>query len=151
MEDILDKISQDLTDAQKSKDSVAVSTLRLLLSDVKNAQIAKGRELTDEEVINQTQKSAKKRKESIDAFQKAGRDDLVKKETQELEILEKYLPEKMSEDEIDKIVSEVIWESGASGTGDIGKVMGQVMAKISGKADGGLVSEIVKEKLSGSN
>lgn len=151
MEDILDKIFKDLVAAQKSKDSVTVSTLRLLLSDIKNAQIAKGGELTNEQVINQIQKSAKKRKESIDAYNKAGRSDLVESETQELEVLEKYLSEKMSKDEIGKIVSEVISEFGASGPGEIGKVMGQVMAKVSGRADGGLVSEIVKEKLTQSN
>ena len=104
MANILDKINQDLIDAQKSKDTVMVSTLRLLLADVKNAQIEKGSELTDEEIINQIQRGAKKRKESIDAYQKANRSDLVDKETRELGVLQKYLPKQLSQDEIGKIV-----------------------------------------------
>lgn len=149
MEDILDKIFKDLVNAQKSKDSVTVSTLRLLVSDVKNAQIAKGEELTNEEVINQIQKNAKKRKESIEAYNKAKRSDLGEGETQELIILQKYLPQQMEKDEINEIIKEVISESGGGGPSDIGKVIGQVMAKVGGRADGSAVSEIVKEKLSG--
>jgi len=148
MENILDKISQELVDAQKSRDSVTVSTLRLLLADVKNAQIAKGGELTEEEVINQIKKGAKKRKESIEAYNKAKRSDLAASETQELSVLQKYLPQQMEEGEISEIIKEVISESGASGPRDIGKVIGQVMAKVSGRAEGSIVSEIVKEKLS---
>jgi len=82
MAKLLEKISQDLVDAQKSRDEVTVSTLRLLIADVKNAQIAKGGELSDDEVLDQIQKSAKKRRESIDAYQKAQRDDLVSKENE---------------------------------------------------------------------
>ncbi|OGD98129.1 glutamyl-tRNA amidotransferase [Candidatus Curtissbacteria bacterium RIFCSPLOWO2_01_FULL_38_11b] len=148
MANILDKINQDLIDAQKSKDTVMVSTLRLLLADVKNAQIEKGSELTDEEIINQIQRGAKKRKESIDAYQKANRSDLVDKETRELGVLQKYLPKQLSQDEIGKIVDEIISETGARSPGDIGKVIGQVMAKLRGRADGSMVSEIVKSKLS---
>ena len=148
MGNILDKINQDLVNAQKSKDTVTVSTLRLLLADVKNAQIEKGSELTDEEIINQIQRNTKNRKESIDAYNQANRSDLVKKETQELGVLQKYLPKQLSQDEIGKIVDEIISESGASSAGDVGKVMGQVMAKVSNRADGSMVSEIVKNKLS---
>ena len=151
MENILDKLSKDLIDAQKSKDAVTVSTLRLLFSDIKNAQIAKGGELTDGEVLNQITKSAKKRKESIDAYNKAKRSDLVEGETQELSVLQKYLPQQMEKDEISEIIKEVISESDANGPGDVGKVIGQVMAKVSGRADGSIVSEIVKEKLTQSD
>ncbi len=148
MAKLLEKISQDLVDAQKSRDEVTVSTLRLLIADVKNAQIAKGGELSDDEVLDQIQKSAKKRRESIDAYQKAQRDDLVSKEKAEFEVLAKYLPQQMSEEEIAKIVDEVVGKVGASTASDMGRVMGEVMAKVKGKADGNIVSQIVKSKLS---
>lgn len=147
MDDLAHKISQDLVISLKAKDEIATSTLRLLLSDIKNAQIAKGKELSDEEIVDEIGKSAKKRKESIEAYKKGNREDLVEKEEAELKFLEKYLPKQLGEDEIRKIVDEVIAESGANGVADIGKVMGQVMGKLKRQADGGMVSNIVKNKL----
>lgn len=147
MTNLIDKINQELISAQKSRDEISTSTLRLLLSDIKNSQITKGGELTDNEVMNEITKSAKKRKESIDAFNAAGRAELVEKESAELKVLEKYLPKQLTEDEVEKIADSVIGESGVSDTRDFSKVMGQVMAKVKGKADGKLVSEIVKKKL----
>ncbi|OGD86222.1 glutamyl-tRNA amidotransferase, partial [Candidatus Curtissbacteria bacterium RBG_13_35_7] len=123
------------------------STLRLLISDVKNAEIAKGEELTDEETTEVVQKKAKKHKESIEAFKKAQRNELVDKEEAELRVIDKYLPKQMDKQEIEKVVDEVISESGVNSIYDMGKVMGQVMAKLKGKADGNLVSGIVKSKL----
>ncbi len=147
MENLLDKVNQDLIIAQKSRDSMAVSTLRLLLADVKNAQIAKGKDLTNEELIDQIQKSAKRHKESIEAYQKGGRADLVNKEKAELELLNKYLPSQLSDEEIAKVVDDVISSSGASGVSDMGRVMGEVMAKVKGRADGNVVSKIVRSRL----
>lgn len=151
MSDLINKINQDLIGVQKSRDEISTSTLRLLLSDIKNSQIAKGGELTDDEIVAEVVKNAKKRKESIDAFKTAGRGELVEKESAELKVLEKYLPEQLTEEEIEKIVDSVISESGAVETGDFSGVMGQVMAKVKGKADGRFVSETVKKKLELSN
>lgn len=147
MASLMDRINQDLVTAQKARDEVTVSTLRLLLADVKNAQIAKGEELDDQGVVSQIQKGAKKRKESIEAYGKADRGDLVDKEKAELEVLQKYLPEQLLEQDVAKIVDEVISQTGAVSAADMGKVMQQVMGMVSGKADGGLVLRIVKEKL----
>src|SRR3990167_1195245 len=147
MSNLLNKLNQDLVEAQKAQDELRVSTLRFLLSAVKNAQIAKGKELTDDEVTVQIQKDAKKHKESIDAFEKANRKELAQKETKELAVLNAYLPKQMNEDEIKKIVEEVISQTGASSMSDLGRVMGQVMAKVGGQADGAMVSQIVREKL----
>lgn len=143
----LDLINAELVEAQKKRDEVVVSTLRMLLAAVKNAQIAKGGDLTDEEVLEQITKSAKQHSESIDAYQKGGRADLVEKEKAELAVLAKFLPEQLSEDEIGKIVDDVISTTEAKGASDLGRVMGQVMAKVKGKADGNVVSGIVRSKL----
>lgn len=148
MKNLIDQISKDLVLAQKSRDSVAVSALRLILSDIKNAEIAKGDKLTDEEVVAQIQKDAKKHKESIDAFEKGGRADLVEKEKGQLKVLGKYLPSQLSHDQISKIVDEVIAQTGALSSSDLGRVMAQVMGKVGGQSDGSVVSEIVKDKLS---
>lgn len=144
---VLDLINADLLEAQKKRDEVVVSTLRMLLAAVKNAQIAKGGELTDEEVLEQIAKSAKQHGESIEAYEKGGRSDLVEREKAELSILVKFLPEQMSEEEIGKIVDDVISSTGATGAGDLGRVMGPVMAKVKGQADGNIVSRVVKSKL----
>jgi len=143
------QIEEDLIKSLKAKNTVITSTLRLLISEIKNAQIARGGKLKGEEVDEIVVKSAKKRKESIEAYKKAQRNDLVENEEAELRVLEKYLPEQMGVDEISKIVDEVISANGASSVQDIGKVMGQVMGKLKGQADGSSVSTIVKKKLSG--
>jgi uncharacterized protein len=148
MSSLLGQISQDLNLALKARDEVSVSTLRFLLSGIHNAKIAKGSELSDPEVLTEIAREAKRHKESIEAFEKAGREELASKEKAELGILQKYLPEQLTEEEISKVVLKVIAEVGATGAGDIGKVMGIVMARVKGKADGGVVSEIVKGKLS---
>lgn len=143
----LEQINQELVAAMKAKDEVKTSTLRLVIAAAANKRIEVGHELNDEEFLDVIGKEAKKRKESIDAFGKAGRDDLVAKETQELEILSAYLPEQMSEEELAKIVDETIAQTEASGSADFGKVIGNVMGKVKGKADGNTVSKIVREKL----
>lgn len=144
---VLDLINADLVEAQKMRDGLVISTLRMLLAAVKNAEIAKGSELTDEEVLEQIAKSAKQHRESIDAYEKGGRGDLVEKEKAELSVLSKFLPEQMDQEEIGRIVDEVISSTGAKGAGDMGRVVGQVMAAVKGKADGNVVSGVVKSKL----
>ncbi len=145
MSAIVEQISKDLIGAMKAKDDVRVSTLRLLNAAFKNKQIELGHELADGEAIDVIAKGAKQRRESIDAYQKGGREDLAENEKKELEILSAYLPAQMTEEEVAKAVDEVIAEVG--GDADFGRVIGQVMAKVKGKADGGAVSAIVRQKL----
>jgi len=148
---LLDKINHDLVEALKAHDEVRISTLRFLISGIKNARIAKGQDLMDDEVIAEIAKDAKRHKESIDAYEKAGRVELADKEKAELVILQSYLPAQLPEEEISKIVNEIIAKTGASGPSDIGKVMGEVMARVKGQADGTAVSKIVQDKLSGAD
>lgn len=143
-----EKIQSDLNQALKSKKEIEVSTLRLLLSEIHNQEIAKQAALTEEDITEVVQKEIKKRKEAIEAYQKGKRDDLVAKEKQELAILNKYLPQQLSSKELEVIIHSVIKETGASSTSDFGKVMGAVMARVKGQADGKVVSESVKKALS---
>jgi uncharacterized protein YqeY len=144
---LLEQIQSDLKTALKMNDSLLVSTLRLLLSEIHNKKIEKQAELTEEEVIAVLRKEAKKRQESIEAYQKAGRQELADKESKELLILSKYLPQEMASQELEKVIKEVIAEVGAQGAGDFGKVMGRVMSKVKGQIDGAKVSEAVKKLL----
>lgn len=144
---MVDKIQADLKQAQLSRDKIKVSTLRLLLSEIKNSEIAKGSPLSDEDIIVVLQKEIKKRKEAALAFRSGGREDQAQTEEAELKILTEYLPAQMEVEELTKIVDESINELGVSSLQDMGKVMGVVMGKVAGKADGGTVSSIVKDKL----
>lgn len=150
MSKTLEKIKANLTGVLKAGDAVSALTLRYLLAEVHNAEIAKGKDavLTEEELVQVLQKQAKQRRESIEAYQKGDREDLVVKEQRELEVIQSYLPEQMGEEEIRKIVEEAVSAVGASGIQDMGKAMSEVMAKVKGKADGSVVSRLVKEKLS---
>lgn len=143
---LFQKIEEDLKLALKSREELTVSTLRFLISAIKNQEIEKQRELTDEEVVQILQKQIKQRRESITAFQSGRREDLALKEKKELEILSKYLPQQLTPKELEEIVKEVIAQLGPTPK-DFGKVMGQVMAKVKGKAEGSLVSQTVKEAL----
>lgn len=147
---MIEKIQEDLIEAQKAKDELKVSTLRLLLGAIKNYAIAKestSYNPSDEEIAGVVQKEIKQRKESIESYKAGGRQELADKENKELEILQKYLPEQMSEEEIRKLVDGAIAETGASSMQDMGKVMGVLSPTLKGKADIGVVSGIVKEKL----
>ena len=150
---IKDQIISDLTKAMKAKDQDRLRVLRSLKSKLMEKEIAErtGGEatLTDEQALQVLTKAAKQRKESIDQFEKGGRSDLVENEEKELAIIEAYLPEMMSEDEVRKIVQDKIAAVGATGPQDMGKVMGPLMGQLRGKADGSLVSQLVKEELGG--
>ena len=148
MSQLVDDINKDLIEAMKAKDETKVSTLRLLISSFKNKQIELGHELENNEAQETITKAAKQRRESIDAYKKGNREDLAAKEEEELKILSTYLPEQMTEEDIGKIVDQVIGETGAKGAENIGRIMGQVMALVQGRADGGVVSSIVRSKLS---
>ncbi len=143
------KLTEDMKAKMKSGDKVGLSTLRLLLADIKNAEIAKRADLSDEEILEAISRSIKRRKESIEQFEKADRDDLVQKEKAELEVLNEYLPPQLSEEELLEIIEAVIEEMGASSQKDMGSVMSSVMPKVKGKADGSMISQIVMAKLSG--
>lgn len=132
----------------KAKDPVKLGTLRMLRAQLKDHQIELGKELTDEDVISVLTNAAKKRKESIEMYEKSDRSDLVENEKKELEILSAYLPKQLDESEIEEIVSGIIAEVGASSVQDIGKVMGPAMKQLKGRADGKVVQEIVRRKLS---
>jgi uncharacterized protein YqeY len=143
-----DKLEQDLKAALKSRDAETLGTVRLVLAAVKNEELAKRKELGDAEVIGVLSSLAKQRGESIEAFEKAGRDELAAKEKGELAVLKRYLPEALSSDELERLVEEAIAESGAASPKDMGKVMKILAPKTKGRADGKAVSELVKEKLS---
>lgn len=145
---ILEQLQKDLHNAQMKKDEVRVSTLRILISELKNMQIQKGTILEEVDVQTVFKKELKKRQEAFEAFSKAGRAEMAAKENEEAEIIREYLPEQLSIDELTKIVEESIKDIGANSLKDMGKVIGMVMQKANGKADGGEVSKIVKEKLS---
>ena len=146
-----EQVAADLTAAMKAKDAARLSALRMLKAAITNkGMVEKGRELNDAEVLQVVASLVKQRRDSIEQFQKAGRIDLVEKETGEIAILEHYLPPAVSADEIDAAVAEAIAETGASSPKDMGKVMKAVMPKLSGKnVDGRTVNEAVRRKLGG--
>lgn len=143
-----DKIVSDLTAAMKAKDANRTSTLRMVKSNLMNRQIEKGGELTEEEITKALQTLVKQRRDSVEQYEKAERSELAEKEQAEIAVIEDYLPQAASEEEIERAVSEAINETGASSMKDMGAVMKAAMAKLQGKtADGRTVSETVKRKL----
>lgn len=144
---LLEEITQDMKKAMKSKEKDRMQVLRLLRSDLKKAKIDKRGDFTEEDAQQVINKAAKNRRESIESYKKGDRQDLVEEEQKELEVIEEYLPERMSDDEIKEIIDQVIEETGASGMQDMGKVMGTIMPKVRGKADGSKVQAIVRSKL----
>jgi len=145
---LLSLLTEDMKTAMKSGDKDRLNTIRLLRGQIKDTAISQQKELDEEEEIAVLTNAAKKRRESILAFKNAGRDELVAKESKELEIIQSYLPEQLNPDEIEKIVNTAIQEAGAQTIKDLGKVMPLVMAKVKGRADGRAVSQLVKNKLS---
>jgi hypothetical protein len=143
------KIQEDIKVSMKAKDGTRVSVLRFLLAAIKNREIELRDSLDDEQVLQEIVTSAKRRRESIEAFREADRKDLVIKEESELVILEEYLPEQLSSDEVRKIVQEVVLSVGASSPAAMGQVMKEVMPRVRGRADGKMVNQIVIEILSG--
>ena len=143
-----DKIVSDLTAAMKARDANKLSTLRMVKSNLMNRQIEKGGELTDEEITKAMQSLVKQRKDSIEQYKSAGRDELAEKEAAEIAVIEEYLPQAASAEEIEQAVSEAIAETGASSMKEMGAVMKAAQAKLAGKTvDGKLMSETVKAKL----
>jgi len=142
-----DKIQEALKGALKRRQAVEVSTLRLLLSEIKYAEIAQQKPADDSKVLEVIAKEVKRRRESIEAFKKGNRGDLVAQEEAELAVLMSYLPKQMSREEVVAAARQAMDAVGARGPSDKGKVMGQLMPQLKGKADGREVSEIVSELL----
>lgn len=145
---MLDIIKLKLKDAMILKDKNRITTLRNILAKLKLKEIEKKESLTDSESMKVLQTMSKQLNDSIKQYKDGGRDDLANKELEELEILNEFLPEPMSEDEVIKIVIDTIEKCGAQSMKDMGKVMGIVISKTAGKADGNFISKIVKEQLS---
>ena len=144
---LTEQLKDDLKNAMRAGDVGRRAVLRYLLSEIHNQEIARQRELKDEDLFDLLSKQAQQRRDSIEAFTNGKREDLVAKEEVELEIIIAYLPKQLSDDEIDELVLAAISESGASGTQDIGKVMSLLMPRVKGIAQGSVVSAMVSEKL----
>lgn len=144
---LLSTLNEDIKTAMKAKDKPTLDVLRLLKSSVQNEQIAKGEDLTSDEEVTVLAREMKQRRDSLVEFESAGRLDLVENVRAGIAIVEKYLPKQLDESEIRQIVSEAIEVTGATSAKEFGKVMGAVMPKVKGKADGNLVNSIVKELL----
>ena len=143
-----EKILKDIIEAMKSKDKEKLSTLRMLKGAMQLEEINKKGELDDTEIINLISKQIKTRRESIEEFKKAGRDDLATKTEKEVEILSSYMPEQLSEEEVLKLIDEAFNEVKPTSMKDMKNIMAYLNPKISGRADKGFVSKIIREKLS---
>ena len=153
---LLDSIKKDLKIAMKAKENLKISTLRMITSSIKNIEInnrtsskdeSSNESLSDNEIIQLLTKMIKQRKESAEIYKESDRSDLEKKENDEIEIIEQYMPSQINDDEIDKLINEIIDETGSSSIKDMGRVMTILKEKYSGQMDFGKASLIVKEKL----
>jgi uncharacterized protein YqeY len=140
-------ISEDMKTFMRAKDTARLGAVRLLQASIKQKEVDERIELTDDQVLSVIQKMLKQRKDSIEAYQKANRQDLIDQEQLEIDVLTKYMPEPLSDAEVSKIIDDVIAEVNATDMKDMGKVVGILKSQISGRADMGQVSKIVREKL----
>lgn len=145
---IKDDIQKAIIDNLRAGNQTELNTLRFILSEINYGQIAKQKELTDEEIVTLLQREVKKRKEAIVLFDRGNRQDLVAEEKRQLEVIDKYLPAQLSSTELEKIVDQVLTE--VTDKSNAGKIIGSVMAKAKGRAEGSVVAQLVKEKLSSS-
>lgn len=142
-----ERLNEDMKQAMKSQDKFKLSTIRMVRATMKNLEIDLKRTLDDNEVLDILSREIKQRKDALQDFEKAGRDDLAEQVKAEAEILAEYLPEQLNEEEIKVIVQQTIQETGASSKADIGKVMSALMPKVKGRADGKLVNQAVQKLL----
>lgn len=149
MSELKSKLQSDLNEAIKSRNTVVAETIRMILSAITNEEVAgkEKKELSEAEVITVLTREAKKRREAAEAFEQGGRADRAAAERAEGEVIAGYLPEQLSEEQINKLIAETITAVGAAGPSDMGKVMGALKAKVVGKADGAVVSSLVKAAL----
>jgi hypothetical protein len=150
---IKEQLQSDLTEAIRSRNEIVSGTIRMVLTSIRNEEVSgkEERTLADAEIITVLTREAKKRREAAEAFADAGRADKAELEKAEGEVIAKYLPAQMSEDDVKKLVAAAIAQSGSAGPGDMGKVMGILKPQVAGKADGALVSGLVKAALNGGN
>ena len=145
---LLETIRKDMIEASKKGDVDSTNILKLAIASIKNEEIAKGDKLSDEEILKVLRKEESKIKDSITEFTKMGRKDLIERESRQLKVISSYLPNLMSREEIEKVVSKAVADTHAEGLKSMGAVMGIVMKELSGKADGSVVKEVVQEFLS---
>ncbi|CAB4676030.1 MAG: GatB/YqeY domain-containing protein [Actinobacteria bacterium] len=148
-----ERLQGDLTEAIRSRDELRSGTIRMVLTAITNEEVSgkSARVLADAEIITVLSREAKKRREAADAFKDAGHADRSERETSEGRVITEYLPEQLSEDEVKKIIADAITETGAAGPAGMGLVMKAIQPKVAGKADGGVVSGLVKAALTGGN
>ncbi|TCP53315.1 hypothetical protein EV586_10648 [Tumebacillus sp. BK434] len=144
---LTERLTNEMKQAMKDKDKVRLSVIRMVRTAIKNAEIDSKTTLSDDDVIAVLNRELKQRRDSLQAFESAGRQDLIDDVNQEIAVLMDYLPAQMSEDEVRAIVKEVIAETGAAGKKDMGKVMSALMPKVKGRADGKLVNQVVQAEL----
>lgn len=144
----IDQLNQDMKEPMKAKDKFRLSVIRMLKGALQKAEIDKEEALTDDEELSILSRELKQRKDSVNEFHEAGRDDLADQTAKEIEIVENYLPKQLSEEEITQAVKEVIDQVGASSMKDFGKVMGTAVAKLKGQADGNQIQKVAKSLLS---
>lgn len=144
-----DRLRQDMQKAAKERNSLALSTLRMALAEIKNKEIEARGALADDAVLKLLASMVKRRRESIDLFLKGNRPELAEKESGEIAILESYLPKGLSEAEVESLAREAVAAAGAKSPSDVGRVMKELMPKVAGRADGKLVNEVVRRLLSG--
>jgi uncharacterized protein YqeY len=142
-----ERLNEDMKQAMKSKDKFKLSTIRMVRSTIKNLEIELKRDLDDNELLDILSREIKQRKDALQEFEKAGRDELAESNRAEIEILSQYLPAQLTEEEIKVIVQQTIQETGASSKADMGKVMAALMPKVKGRADGKLVNQTVQQFL----
>jgi uncharacterized protein YqeY len=145
---LLDRLNQDIKQAMKNKDKERLTVMRMVKSSLQNEAIKFGKELSDDEELQVLTREMKQRKDSLHEFENAGRDDLVNNINNEVAVLNDYMPKQMSEEELKAVIQETIDQTGASSKADIGKVMGAIMPKIRGQADGTVVNRLVQQLLS---
>jgi hypothetical protein len=141
------RLAEDMRAALKARERVRLSAIRMLTAAVTNREVEVGHPLTDEEFVEVATREVKRRREAIDAFARAGRDDRAAVEREEQQVLEAYLPAGLSDDEVEALIEEAVSTTGASGPGDLGKVMGYVMSKAKGRVDGKAVQAMVRTRL----
>ena len=144
---LIERIEDELTVAMKARDAERRDALRLILNSLRSAEKELQRPLSDEEELQVLQRERKRRLEAIEGYRSGGREDRAAAEERELEVLEEFMPEPLSEDELERIVDDAIAENGATSMRDLGRVMADVMPQVAGRADGSAVSQLVREKL----
>jgi uncharacterized protein YqeY len=147
--EVADRLSGQIREAMKAGDRTRLATLRLLAAAVKNREVELGHELTEEELVEVAGREVKRRKEAAEAYERGNRPELVEKERAEQAILEAYLPEQLSEDEVRTAIEDAIVATGASGPNEVGKVMAWIMGRHKGRVDGALVNRMARERLAG--